>query len=135
MARMFKRTLALICILPVAAVVFGARSIGAAPEDRPSPPGDVGGNPALYDQYVGRYQVGGGHIITVSREGDRLYLTDLEPRLAGRKFELIPQSETQYSLQGTETSVRFQKNRDGQVNRLEYFSPTAEYTTSAYKLR
>ena len=91
-------------------------------------------NPAIYDQYAGRYQVSLGRIITITREGDRLYVTDLESHLVGRKYELIPQSETQFLVHSTEAGVRFIRNRDGVVYRLEYFGPQSG-PVGAMKLR
>jgi hypothetical protein len=79
----------------------------------------AGVDPAIYDQYVGNY-LGVG---TVSREGNRLYV------VWDYKWELIPQSETVFWLQSTETTfrsdsiIRFNKNSEGRVVSLSTMSP------------
>ena len=59
--------------------------------------------------------------MTVSREGNRLYVV-----WDNKKSELIPQSETDFSLQSTETIIRFNKNNEGRVVSLSAMSPVAE---------
>lgn len=79
----------------------------------------AGVNPAIYDQYVGNY-LGVG---TVSREGNRLYV------VWDYKWELVPQSETVFWLQSTETTdrsptiIRFNKSSEGRVVSLSTMSP------------
>ena len=76
-------------------------------------------DPAIYDQYVGRYLEN----YTVSREADRLYLARPD-----KKLELIPQSETDFSLHSTESIVRFNKNREGRVVSLSIMFADVEST-------
>jgi hypothetical protein len=83
----------------------------------------AGVNPAIYDQYTGRYS--GSHYMTIRREGDRLYVEQLQSS-APRKFELIPQSETDFSVHSTEATIRFNKNGDGRVVSLSIMSPTVD---------
>jgi Domain of unknown function (DUF3471) len=107
------------------ATASDAASQGALAEARAS------ADPAIYDQYVGRYLVSaldGGNFMTVSREGNRLYVV-----WDNKKSELIPQSETDFSLQSTETIIRFNKNNEGRVVSLSAMSPVAELSPQYWR--
>ena len=71
-------------------------------------------NPALYDQYIGKYLINPLDYFTINREGNRLYV------MRDKKFELIPRSETDFSVGSSEAVIRFNKNREGGVVSLTY---------------
>lgn len=71
-------------------------------------------DPALYTQFVGRYELTPGFILTVTREENRLFL-----QATGQdKFELFPETELKYFLQEVDARVTFVKDAAGKVNLL-----------------
>ena len=86
-------------------------------------------NPAIYDQYVGRYLVSSpANYYAINREGNRLYLVRPD-----NKLELIPQSETDFLLHSTEITIRFNKNREGRVVSLQVMSPVDNYAPTYWR--
>lgn len=70
-------------------------------------------DPAVYDSLAGRYDYGHGHVLTVTREGDHLFA-----QMTGqRKFEIFPESETEYFWKVTDSQVTFVKDADGKVTK------------------
>ncbi len=69
-------------------------------------------DPAIYDDYVGKYD---SAIMTFSvvREGDRLRAIPDDQRRAA--MEIFPESESQFFLKGTNAQITFMRNRQGQV--------------------
>ncbi len=69
-------------------------------------------DPKALDAVVGRYDYGGGaSILTVTREGDRLFA-----QLTGQpKFEIFPKSETEFFWKVVNAQVTFVKDKDGKV--------------------
>src|SRR5262249_49457490 len=65
-------------------------------EYRAARQGEAGGNvdPKIYDAYVGRYEIPALGIITISREGGKLFG---QPD-GQSKEELVPKSETEFSV-------------------------------------
>jgi CubicO group peptidase (beta-lactamase class C family) len=81
-----------------------------APAERPT----VKINPAIYDAYVGKYELQGGMMITIAKEGDRLMA---QP--AGQpKAELLPESETKFYVKVVDAEVTFQRDEAGKVARF-----------------
>lgn len=71
-------------------------------------------DPAIYDAYVGEYELAPGMIITVSKEGAQLFA-----QLTGQpRFEIFPRSETEYFLQVVKADITFVKDEAGNVARL-----------------
>jgi CubicO group peptidase (beta-lactamase class C family) len=68
-------------------------------------------DPAVYDGYVGRYAVAPEFVVTVSRDGDRLFVQAPEQP----KFELMPASETEFVLKGVEARMVFRKVEEGKA--------------------
>jgi hypothetical protein len=68
-------------------------------------------DPALLDQYAGKYELKPGFVITMTREGDSL----MTQATGQGKFELFPQSETAFFAKVADISVRFVKGTDGKV--------------------
>ena len=72
-------------------------------------------DPATYDAFVGKYDYGAGkEILTVSREGDRLFaqLTD-QP-----KFEIFPKSPTEFFWKVVDAQVTFVKDDNGKITKV-----------------
>jgi len=68
---------------------------------------------SVYDDYVGRYDYGGA-ILTVTKEGDRLFA-----QLTGQpKFEIFPNSETEFFLKVVDAQITFAKNEEGEVTHV-----------------
>ncbi len=71
-------------------------------------------DPKIYDAYVGRYQLGPKVIATFSREGDR-FMTQLtgQPR-----FEVFPESETNFFLKVVDATITFVKDDKGKITHV-----------------
>jgi CubicO group peptidase (beta-lactamase class C family) len=69
------------------------------------------------DVIVGRYDYGGGQaILTVTREGDRLFA-----QLTGQpKFEIFAKSETEFFWKVVNAQVTFVKDKDGKVTKATH---------------
>lgn len=69
-------------------------------------------DPAIYDDYVGKYD---SAIMTFSvvREGDRLRAIPDDKRRA--PMEIFPEAESQFFLKGINAQITFMRNRQGQV--------------------
>jgi CubicO group peptidase (beta-lactamase class C family) len=68
-------------------------------------------NPAVYDGLAGQYDYGNGAVLTVTREGDHLFA-----QLTGQpKFEIFPESETNYFWKVVDAQVTFVKDDSGKV--------------------
>jgi CubicO group peptidase (beta-lactamase class C family) len=63
----------------------------------------------LYDFYVGNYQLRPGFIMTVSREGDRLFT-----QVTGQdKFEIFPEGDRDYFLKAIDSQITFITGDEG----------------------
>lgn len=71
-------------------------------------------DPAIYNDYIGEYELAPNQIISVTTENDRLFV-----QLTGQpKFEVFPRSETEYFLKIVQATVTFFKDQDGKVTYL-----------------
>ena len=71
-------------------------------------------DPAIYDAYVGRYQLVENLVFTVTRQGDRLFV-----QLTGQpRFEVFPESETHFFLRVVDAQITFGRAEDGSVDQL-----------------
>jgi tRNA A-37 threonylcarbamoyl transferase component Bud32 len=70
-------------------------------------------DPATYDALVGKYDYGQDRVMTVTREGNRLFakITN-QPKL-----ELVPTSNLEFSWKEANAQVRFVKDEQGKVTR------------------
>ncbi len=68
----------------------------------------------LFDAYAGKYEFVTTGIVTISKEGDRLFLQGE----LGRKSELIPKSENEFLHRNQLMRFTFVKNNAGQVTHL-----------------
>jgi hypothetical protein len=71
-------------------------------------------DPAQYDALLGRYDYGGGQaIMTVTRTGSQLFA-----QLTGQqKFEIFPESPTNFYWKAVAAKVTFVKNAQGKVTK------------------
>ncbi|MFQ5628440.1 MAG: serine hydrolase [bacterium] len=71
-------------------------------------------DPALYEEYAGKYQVHFGVVATISRAGNRLMA-----RVTGQaSLELIPVSETRFVSEDGSTMVLFQRDSLNKVHQM-----------------
>jgi len=71
-------------------------------------------DPKISAAYVGEYELGPGFIISVSQQDDRFFA-----QATGQpKFELFPESETEFFLKVTDAQVTFVKDDKGVVTKL-----------------
>jgi CubicO group peptidase (beta-lactamase class C family) len=75
-------------------------------------PADV--NPAIYDAYVGEYEMVEGFVFAITKENDRLFLrqTGLE------RVEIYPRSEIEFFLKVDDAQITFVRDESGKVNEL-----------------
>ncbi|HIC18198.1 TPA: DUF3471 domain-containing protein, partial [Candidatus Poribacteria bacterium] len=72
---------------------------------------------ATYGDYVGEYDYGHGAILTITKEGNRL----LAQMTGQPKFEIFPQSETEFFWKVANAQVTFVKNDKGNVNKIIHY--------------
>ena len=77
-------------------------------------------DPAIYDAYVGEYEIAPGFILFVFREGDKLFSRAMPiptpPSMADQpKSEMLPESETMFFVRDADATFTFIKNDKGQV--------------------
>lgn len=82
-----------------------AKRVAAAPVARVEK--EIAVDPAVLDRYVGAYQLAPGFVVTVTREGNRLFAQ----ATAQPKFEVFAKSEREFFYKVVEATIRF--NEDG----------------------
>lgn len=86
-------------------------------------------DPAVYDAYVGEYELAPGMIITVTKEGAQLFV-----QLTGQpKFEIFPRSETEFFLQVVKADIKFVKDEAAKVASLILKQAGVEQTARKIK--
>jgi CubicO group peptidase (beta-lactamase class C family) len=66
----------------------------------------------LFDGYIGRYQIAPNFILTVTREGDHLFI-----QATGQpKVEILPESDRDYFLKGLGAQITFETDSQGRAN-------------------
>jgi len=70
-------------------------------------------NPNVLDTYAGQYELATNLIITITKDGNRLI-----SEVGGRKSELTPQSEIQFSIPAANIKITFVRDANGQVTHL-----------------
>ncbi len=68
--------------------------------------------PRIYDLYVGEYEFGPNRIITITREGDKLFAQ----RTGAPRSEMFPESETKFFLTVADVQLVFLKDAAGKVS-------------------
>ena len=67
-----------------------------------------------YGDYPGRYDYGAGGVMTVEREGDRVFARlALQPR-----FEIFPAGDDEFFWKVVEARVKFERDKSGKVSRI-----------------
>ena len=82
--------------------------------DKPAEPKVVAVDKALYDAYVGEYELAPGFVLAITRDGDRL----MEQATGQDRFEIFPSSETEFFLKVVEARITFVRGADGKVDQL-----------------
>lgn len=84
----------------------------AAPDDRT----EVTVDPALYDDYAGKYELVAqpGFVLTITREADRL----MAQATGQPQVELFPESETRFFLKVVDAQIEFVREASGAVAQL-----------------
>ena len=117
-----------------------------APKPKPTERPAVTVNPAIYDAYVGRYELQGGRFINITKENGAL----MAQPTGQPKDELVPQSETTFLVKAIDAELTFLRDETGKVTqftlqqggqsrpakRVEPFTPDStalgEYTGDYY---
>ena len=71
-------------------------------------------DPAVFDKYVGKYDVGNNTVVVITKEGDKLFGQGLNLP----PYELLPASETEYFLRELNARLNFVVSDDGTVNSI-----------------
>jgi CubicO group peptidase (beta-lactamase class C family) len=68
---------------------------------------EIAVDPELFDKYAGKYELGPGVLVDIFREGDRLMT-----QISGQpKFQLFPQSRTDFFLKAVDAQVTFEPDQ------------------------
>ncbi len=82
--------------------------------EAPQPRTEIDLDPAVYDEYVGRYQLIRGVNITVTRDGDRLFA-----QLTGQqRIEVFPESEDGFFMRVVDAQLTFGRDGAGAVDHV-----------------
>jgi CubicO group peptidase (beta-lactamase class C family) len=92
----------------LAAIVFGEKC--ELPKKRIA----VSIDPEIYNQYVGKYKLKEDFIITVTKENNRL----ITQATGQAKFEIYPESETEFFSKIIDGQISFAKDKSGKVSKL-----------------
>jgi len=88
----------------------GTKTAEPLPQDRQA----IKLDPAVYDAYVGDYELAPTFSIAITREGDQIFA-----QATGQpKFEIFPESETLFFLKAVDAQVEFVRGADGKVTGL-----------------
>jgi CubicO group peptidase (beta-lactamase class C family) len=71
-------------------------------------------NPAVYDTYIGDYEVTPDFILTITKEGEKL----MGQATGQEKFELEPVSETEFVIPVVKANISFEKDSAGKITGL-----------------
>jgi hypothetical protein len=83
----------------------------------------------ILDLYAGKYDLGPGQVMTVTRDGDKLMA-----QMPGTpKFELLPESETRFLLGDLPTKIEFVKDEKGQCDHFVLRQAGMEFTVRKIK--
>jgi|GEM_PF-2770212 len=73
-------------------------------------------DPAIYDQYVGVYELQPGETFTVTKENDKLFV-----QLTGNpKAEIFPESEVKFFIKVIDGDIEFVKDEQGKVFKIKF---------------
>lgn len=70
-------------------------------------------DPAVYDQYVGEYELAPGAVVTIIKENNKIFA-----QITGQeKFEIFPKSESEFFYKIVDAKITFLKE-EGKVTKL-----------------
>ncbi len=75
---------------------------------------EIAVDPKLFDGYVGRYELSPSFILTVTREGARLFVQATNQP----KFEVFPEGPRDFFLKAVEAQITFEVDSQGRANAL-----------------
>ena len=95
-------------------------------------------DPAIYDSYVGEYEIAPGFILFVTREGDKLFSRAMPiptpPSMTDQpKSEMFPESETTFFVKDADAQFTFVRNDKGQVVQVNIQRSTRLYEARKIK--
>ncbi|HEV7243296.1 MAG TPA: serine hydrolase [Thermoanaerobaculia bacterium] len=107
-----------VVVLSNAATAAGPDDIGRHLLDRDSPlaesPKQVAADAKTFDHFVGRYELAPNFVMTVTREGEQLFV-----QLTGQpKFEIFPKGDREFFLKVVEARITFEPDVDGRAPAL-----------------
>ena len=71
-------------------------------------------DPRIYDTYAGQYEIAPGQLVTITREGNKLF-----GEMTGQpKVEMFPTSQTRFIIKVADAEINFVKDAQGQVAHL-----------------
>ncbi len=71
-------------------------------------------DPKIFDDYVGRYQLAPGFILSVTRDGGRFYVQATGQGM----LEVFPESDSRFFATAVEAAISFVRGADGKVSHL-----------------
>lgn len=86
-------------------------------------------DPAIYDAYVGEYELAPGFMLTVTREGSQL----MTQATGQAKVEVFPSSPTDFFLKIVDAQISFKKDASGAVTHLVLFQGGREVPAKKIK--
>jgi CubicO group peptidase (beta-lactamase class C family) len=96
---------------------FGLDAEGAkTAEPLPAERTEIRVDPALYDAYAGVYELAPGLDLTVTRDGDRIFV---QPT-GQEKVEIFPETQTAFFLKVTDAQIVFARGADGSASGLVF---------------
>lgn len=101
----------------LAAILFGEKY------ELPRSRNAVKVDPKIYDAYVGEYEFGPNRIMTITREGDKLFAQ----RTNGPRDEIQPENETTFFIAGADVQLTFVKDQTGNVSGMTLRANRQEY--------
>lgn len=95
-------------------------------------------DPAIYDSYVGEYEIAPGFILFVTREGDKLFSRAIPiptpPSMTDQpKSEMFSESETTFFVKDADAQFTFVRNDKGQVVQVNIQRSTRLYEARKIK--
>jgi CubicO group peptidase (beta-lactamase class C family) len=82
---------------------------------KPPEPVAIKVNPAIFDAYTGKYLLDSWSMVTITKEGDKLFG---QPDGEG-KAELIPLSETKFAVKDVGGELTFERDENGKIPRFK----------------
>jgi CubicO group peptidase (beta-lactamase class C family) len=71
-------------------------------------------DPAIYDAYVGEYELMPGFVLAIAKENDQLFVQ----ATGQERAEIFPRSETEFFLKVDDAQITFIRDESGKVNEL-----------------